>query len=100
MKKFNIEMYFSIYKRKTLHYICFCNDFLQIWEVKSKMRIDRVKLIAEMARQDLKIKDLASKACVSCCTVTALRSGKSCTENSVRRVAAALGVSVEDLKED
>ena len=42
------------------------------------MRIDRVKLIAEMARQS---------------------SGKSCTENSVKRVAAALGVSVESLME-
>lgn len=64
------------------------------------MRIDRVKLIAEMARQNIKGKELAEKATVSLCTVTALRGGKSCTENSVKRVAAALGVSVDDLKED
>jgi len=64
------------------------------------MRIDRVKLIAEMARQEITTKDLADKALVSRCTVCALRSGKSCTELSIRRVAAALGVSVEDLKED
>lgn len=61
------------------------------------MRIDRVKLIAEMARQSIKAQDLADKACVSRCTIVALRGGKSCTENSVKRVAAALGVTVESL---
>lgn len=64
------------------------------------MRIDRVKLIAEMARQNIKAQDLAEKACVSRCTIVALRGGKSCSENSVKHVAAALGVTVEDLKED
>lgn len=64
------------------------------------MRIDRVKLIAEMARQDIGISQLANMACVSRCTVSALRGGKSCTENTVKRVAAALGVTVEELKED
>lgn len=62
------------------------------------MRIDRVKLIAEMARQNIKAQDLAEKACVSRCTIVALRGGKSCSENSVKHVAAALGVTVEDLK--
>ena len=46
------------------------------------MRIDRVKLIAEMARQSIRAQDLADKACVSRCTIVALRGGKSCTENS------------------
>lgn len=55
------------------------------------MRIDRVKLIAEMARQDMKVQELADKATVSRATVTALRGGKSCNENSVLRVAQALG---------
>lgn len=64
------------------------------------MRIDRVKLIAEMARQDINVNQLSELACVSRCTVSAMRGGKSCTENSVKRVAAALGVSVDDLKED
>ena len=63
------------------------------------MRIDRVKLIAEMARQSIRAQDLADKACVSRCTIVALRGGKSCTENSVKRVAAALRVSVESLME-
>ena len=64
------------------------------------MRIDRVKLIAEMARQNVSINELSEKACISRCTLSSLRCGKSCTENTVKRVAAALGVSVGDLKED
>ena len=54
------------------------------------MRIDRVKLIAEMARRDMKVQ-------VSRATVTALRGGKSCNENSIRRVAQALDVPLEAL---
>lgn len=63
------------------------------------MRIDRVKLIAEMARQEISIKDLADKARVSRATITNLRSGKSCSANSVHHVACALGVQVEELME-
>ena len=64
------------------------------------MRIDRVKLIAEMARLDMSAASLSEKAAVSRSTVTALRGGKSCNANSVRRVAAALGMTVESLLED
>ena len=63
------------------------------------MRIDRVKLIAEMARRDMKVQELADKAAVSRATVTALRGGKSCNENSIRRVANALDIPVESLLE-
>lgn len=61
------------------------------------MRIDRIKLIAEMARKDLTVKALAEKALVSRMTVSAMRCGKSVNENSARRVAQALGVDVADL---
>ena len=64
------------------------------------MRIDRVKLIAEMARRDMRVQELADKATVSRATVTALRGGKSCNANTVQRVAQALGVPVESLLED
>ena len=63
------------------------------------MRIDRIKLIAEMARQSVTSVDLAKKASVSRSTVTSLRGGKSCRENSIKHVARALGVQVEDLLE-
>ena len=64
------------------------------------MRIDRVKLIAEMARQEIKVYELAKKAGISRLTITAMRCGKSCTENSVKHVAKALGIPVESLLED
>ena len=63
------------------------------------MRIDRVKLIAEMARRDMRVQELTDKATVSRATVTALRGGKSCNENSIRRVAHALDIPVESLLE-
>ena len=64
------------------------------------MRIDRVKLIAEMARQEIRVQELAEKAGVSRVTITGMRGGKSCTENSVKHVAKALGIPVESLLED
>lgn len=65
------------------------------------MRINRVKLIAEMAKQDILVKDLAEKAGVSRVTVTAMRGGKSCTKNSINHVARALGIDPAELaKED
>ncbi len=64
------------------------------------MRIDRVKLIAEMARQEIKSQELAEKAGISRMTVSAMRCGKSCTEHSVKHVARALGVPVEALMMD
>ena len=61
------------------------------------MRIDRIKLITEMARQDISVAALSAKAAVSRSTITAMRGGKSCNANSVRRVALALDVSPESL---
>ena len=64
------------------------------------MRIDRVKLIAEMARQDLTVKALAEKSGVCRMTVTGIRSGKSCAEASGKAIAHALGVPVESIIEE
>lgn len=64
------------------------------------MRIDRVKLIAEMARRELQVNELAEKAGVSRVTITAMRGGKSCSKNSVLHVARALGVDVAEIMEE
>lgn len=61
------------------------------------MRIDRVKLIAKMASNNLRTQDLATLAGVSQSTVSALRSGKSCSKNTVFHVANALGVTTDFL---
>ena len=52
-----------------------------------------------MARRDMKVQELADKAAVSRATITALRGGKSCNENSIRRVAQVLGLPLESLLE-
>lgn len=64
------------------------------------MRIDRVKLITEMARRDLKVTELAELAGVSRMTVTAIRGGKSCSQNSALHIARALGVDVTEIMEE
>ena len=64
------------------------------------LKTQDIHLIAEMARQDVGVADLSQRATVSRATITALRGGKSCNANSVRRVASALGVTVESLLED
>ena len=64
------------------------------------MRVDRVKLVAESAQQGIRTVELASKAGVSRATLSAMRSGKSCSVETVQRVAQALGVPVESLLED
>lgn len=55
------------------------------------MRIDRVKLIAEMARRDINCNRLVELSGVSRMTVTAVRSGKSCSKETAEKLAAVLG---------
>lgn len=63
------------------------------------MRIDRVKLIAEMARQDLSTLSLAEVSGLSRGTITGVRSGKSCSKGTADKLAAGLGVDVADIIE-
>ena len=63
------------------------------------MRIDRVKLIAEMARADLNGKQLGELAGISRVTVSSVKGGKSCSEETANKIACALGVDVEELLE-
>lgn len=55
------------------------------------MRIDRVKLIAEMARRDINCSRLVELSGVSRVTVTSVRSGKSCSKETAEKLAAVLG---------
>ena len=61
------------------------------------MRIDRVKFIAEMARADMNGLQLAEKAGVSRNTITAVRSGKSCSKGTAEKLAFGLGVQVSSI---
>ena len=63
------------------------------------MRIDRVKLIAEMARRDINCNRLVELSGVSRMTITAVRSGKSCSRDTAAKLAQGLGVDIAELVE-
>lgn len=58
--------------------------------------VDRVKIIAEMARQNLTGEELAQKAGVGRSAVIKMRKGQPVWRTTAGHVAAALGVTVDD----
>lgn len=64
------------------------------------LKVNRVALISEMARQDIRCCELTEKAGLSRSTITEMRSGRTCRLTSINRVARALGVPVESLIEN
>lgn len=63
------------------------------------MKLDCVKIVSEMKRQRLTSMDLANKAMCGLSTVQSARNERSISTNSARRIATALGVPLEYLKE-
>ena len=61
------------------------------------MRIDRIKLVAELTRQDMTQAKLAKLAGISRTTVNYIKSGKSCSDEVGNKIANALGVPVTTL---
>lgn len=59
--------------------------------------IDRVNLIAEMARRHMSVNQLVELSGVSRVTITAARSGKSVSQATAEKLAAGLGVPVTDI---
>ena len=55
------------------------------------MRIDRVAFAAALARKDLNQKRLMELSGLSRATITAVKSGKSCSPETARKLAAVLG---------
>lgn len=64
------------------------------------MRINRIKFIAELTRQDLTQKRLAELSGVSRSTINYIKSGKSCSEEVGQKIAKALKVDVTEILED
>ena len=62
--------------------------------------VDRVKVIAEMARQNMTGAELAQKAGGGGSAIWKMRQGKTVWRTTAGHVAAALGVTVEELKEE
>ena len=55
------------------------------------VRINRVAFAAEMARRDINCKRLVELSGVSRVTVTAVKNGKSCSQDTAEKLAAILG---------
>ena len=64
------------------------------------MRIDRIKLTTELMRQDMTQKTLAERSGVSRVTITGIKSGRSCSEETAEKLARALKVPLKKLLED
>lgn len=64
------------------------------------MRLDRVKLIAEMARQNMTRGRLAELSGVSKTTISNITSGKTCSLVVGNAIIHALGVKPEELIEE
>lgn len=61
------------------------------------MRVDRVTLITEMAKRDISVEKLARMSGLSRVTISNVRSGKSCAENTASRIASTLSIPLESL---
>ena len=68
--------------------------------MSKSIALDRVKVIAEMARQNITGEELSQKAGVGRSAIQKMRKGQAVWRTTAGHVAAALGVTVEDLKED
>lgn len=55
------------------------------------MRINRVKFAAALAQKDINCLQLAEQSGVSRVTITAVKSGKSCSKSTAEKLAAVLG---------
>lgn len=62
--------------------------------------VDRVKVVTAMARQNLTSEELAQKAGVGRAAIWKMRSSKAVWRTTAGHVAAALGMTVEELKEN
>ncbi|EEG47521.1 helix-turn-helix domain-containing protein [Blautia hydrogenotrophica] len=64
-----------------------------------RMRIDRIKLVSELTRQDMTQKRLAELSGVSRVTINYIKGGKSCSDEVGQKIAKALGVDVTEIIE-
>lgn len=64
------------------------------------VRIDRVKLMAELTRQDMTQKRLSELSGVSRATINYIKCGKSCSDKVAQKMAEGLGVELSQIIED
>lgn len=64
------------------------------------MRIDRIKLVSELARRSWTMKKLSEESGVSRQTLCYIKGGKGCTDEVGQKIANGFGMPVESLLED
>ena len=64
------------------------------------MRIDRLKHVTELEKQDMTQKRLAELSGVSRATINYIKGGKRCTDEVGQKIAGALGVDVTEIIEN
>ena len=68
--------------------------------MSKSITVDRVKVVAEMARQNLTTEELSLKAGVGRNAIWKMRKGQPVCRTTAGHVANALGVPLDDLKEE
>lgn len=74
-------------------------------EIKSKdcvvifMKVDRISFVVALTKSGLTGKQLAERSGVARGTISAVKCGKTCSEETISKLAAGLGVSVSELTE-
>lgn len=63
------------------------------------MRIDRVKLVTEMAKRNITQKRLAEISGISKTSISNVRNGKNCSDSTGFKIADALNVPIEKILE-
>lgn len=61
------------------------------------MQLDKVKIVMIAKQKGLRQQEITQRASLSRGTVSAIYNGKSCNAETANKIAAALGVKVEDL---
>lgn len=64
------------------------------------MRISKTKLIIAMVEKDMTTVQLATRAGISRCTISAVKNGKRCCDTTAHRIAQALNMPIESLLEE
>ncbi len=64
------------------------------------MRIDRIKLKTELVKRDMRQSELTKLSGVSKGTISGVINGRSCNKETAEKIAKALKLPLEELKEE
>ena len=64
------------------------------------VKVDRISFVVALMKSGLTGKQLAERSGVARGTISAVKCGKTCSEKTISKLAAGLGVSVSELTEE